>query len=116
MSTPEFKVKQKVKKLLTSYGAYHFSPQTGGYGRSGIPDIIACYDGLFIGIECKAGDNKPTKLQEQELKAIVKAEGIALVINEHNLHELEDVLGSLLQETFIENVDDVANKIIANKY
>ncbi len=110
MSTPEFKVKQKVKKLLTSYGAYHFSPQTGGYGRSGIPDIVACYEGLFIGIECKAGDNKPTKLQEKELKAIDEAEGTALVINESNLHELEKVLSGLSQKNFKENIEDIANK------
>jgi len=98
MSTPEFKVKQKVKKLLANHGAYHFSPQTGGYGRSGIPDIIACCDGIFMGIECKAGDNKPTKLQERELKAIDEAEGIALVINENNLHELESILEELENE------------------
>jgi hypothetical protein len=38
--TPEAKVKNKVKKILDEYGVYHFSPQTGGYGRSGVPDII----------------------------------------------------------------------------
>ena len=41
MSTPEAKVKNKIKQILKDYGAYQFSPQTGGYGRSGIPDIIA---------------------------------------------------------------------------
>ena len=73
MSTPEAKVKNKVKQILKEYGAYQFSPQTGGYGRSGIPDIIACYKGRFIAVECKAGNNKPTRLQEKELRDICSA-------------------------------------------
>jgi Holliday junction resolvase len=58
--TPEGKVKKQVKKILDDVGAYHFSPMTAGYGRSGVPDIIACVKGKFIGIECKAGKNEPT--------------------------------------------------------
>jgi Holliday junction resolvase len=53
MATPESKVKKKVKKILDDLGAYHFSPMATGFGRSGVPDIIACYKGKFIGIECK---------------------------------------------------------------
>ena len=53
MATPESKVKKRVKKILDDLGAYHFSPMMDGYGRSGVPDIIACYKGKFIGIECK---------------------------------------------------------------
>ncbi len=55
MTTPEKKVKQKVAKMLKEMGAYYFYPATGGYGRSGVPDIIGCYAGNFFGIECKAG-------------------------------------------------------------
>jgi hypothetical protein len=40
--TPEKKVKQKVAKLLKEAGAYYFFPATGGYGRSGVPDIVGC--------------------------------------------------------------------------
>lgn len=93
--TPEKKVKKKVTNLLTSYGAYWFYPVQMGMGRSGIPDIIACYRGYFIGIECKAGNNKPTKLQERELLAIELAKGFALVINENNLSELEAILKTI---------------------
>ncbi len=87
--TPEKKVKNKVVGILKEYGAYYFFPATYGYGRSGVPDIIACYRGQFIGIECKAGTNTPTPLQERELSAIQVAGGSALVINEHNLSEVQ---------------------------
>ena len=56
--TPEKKVKEKVTSVLKSIGAYYFYPVSGGYGRSGVPDIIGCYQGKFFGIECKAGAGK----------------------------------------------------------
>jgi Holliday junction resolvase len=88
MATPESKVKKKVKKILDDLGAYHFSPMMDGYGRSGVPDIIACYKGKFIGIECKAGDNKPTLLQLRNIEDIKRNQGLAIVINEGNMQEL----------------------------
>jgi len=90
--TPEKKVKNKVVSILKEADAYYFFPATYGMGRSGVPDVVCCYYGMFIGIECKAGNNKPTELQKQELANIEKAWGKALVINENNLHELEATL------------------------
>ena len=86
--TPEAKVKKKVVQILKQHGAYYFYPVTGGYGRSGVPDVIACYRGRFIGIECKAGTNKPTALQQKNLTDIELADGIALVVNEENIEEV----------------------------
>jgi Holliday junction resolvase len=86
--TPEAKVKKKVKKILDDLGAYHFSPMMDGYGRSGVPDIIACYKGKFIGIECKSGDNKPTLLQLRNIEDIKRNQGLAIVINEDNIESL----------------------------
>jgi Holliday junction resolvase len=88
MATPESKVKKKVKKILDDLGAYHFSPMMDGYGRSGVPDIIACYKGKFIGIECKSGDNKPTLLQLRNIEDIKRNQGLAIVINEGNIESL----------------------------
>ena len=90
--TPEKKVKQRVAKVLKYYGAYYFYPVTAGFGASGVPDIVACYKGRFIGIECKAGKNKPTDLQKRNLDAIVSNGGTALVINEENLADVVSAL------------------------
>jgi len=87
--TPEAAVKAKVYKLLKAKNIYYFTPQTGGYGRSGVPDIICCYRGTFIAIECKAGKNKPTPLQEAEMEKIRISGGTTYVINEDNLYELD---------------------------
>jgi Holliday junction resolvase len=94
-TTPEKKVKDKVVAQLKKLGAYYFYPVTGGYGSSGVPDIVVCHRGRFIGIECKAGRNKPTKLQELNLKQIADAGGIALVINEENVNDVAHILGDI---------------------
>jgi len=90
--TPEKKVKRNVVALLKGMGAYYFYPVTGGWGASGVPDIVGCYKGSFFGIECKAGTNKPTPLQSKNLAAITAAGGIALVINETNIAEVTSAL------------------------
>jgi hypothetical protein len=95
MATPEKKVKDKVKKLLEAYGAYYFMPATGGYGRSGVPDIVACIRGKFIGIECKANGGKPTALQEKNLMNIVNTGGFAILVDEGGIKMFENILGQI---------------------
>ena len=93
--TPEAKVKKVVAKQLNELGCYFFYPATGGYGKSGVPDIVGCYKGEFFGFECKAGKNKPTALQEKNLWDIVKSGGVAEVINEDNMFNVKDMLNGV---------------------
>ena len=91
-STPEAKVKAGVRKLLDTLGIYHFMPPANGFGRAGIPDIIACMDGHFVAIECKAGKGKTTALQDRELNAILNHGGTVFIAREHNLLDLKLLL------------------------
>lgn len=91
-ATPEAKVKKQIRKLLDEMDAYYAMPMGTGYGNSGTPDFLICQRGRFIAVEAKAGNNKPTLLQEAAMARIRKAGGIALVINESNMHELKEVL------------------------
>jgi Holliday junction resolvase len=90
--TPEAKVKKRVVNVLKENGAYYFFPATGGYGRSGVPDVVGCYRGVFFAVECKAGSNKPTALQEAEMRKIREANGITLVVNEDNIDDVKIML------------------------
>lgn len=88
MATPESKVKKRVKEILKNLGAYYVMPVTGGYGNSGAPDFLVCYQGKFIGLECKAGKGKVTALQQRNLDLIDNAGGWSFVINEENVEQL----------------------------
>ena len=84
-ATPESKVKKACVAVIEHFGAHYFFPPANGYGRAGILDIIVCYKGKFLAVECKAGYNKLTALQEREIEAIHKAGGTALVIREDTI-------------------------------
>lgn len=87
-ATPEAKVKAKAVKQLKAVGAYYFYPITGGFGKSGVPDIVGCFKGMFFAIECKAGKNKPTPLQAKSMREIEGAEGLTWVVNEDNVDDV----------------------------
>lgn len=109
--TPEKVVKTRVASLLDSEGVYHFFPATHGYGRSGVPDIVACINGQFLGIECKAKGNKPTALQVRELERIRHCGGVAVVVDETNWDMLRELLRSMKGSTVIGREQEVANAI-----
>ena len=94
-STPEAKVKAKIKAILKAHGAYYAMPIGTGYGSSGVPDFLVCLNGEFLAIEAKAGKGVPTALQLKNLREIETAGGRTLVINEQSL-ELK-VLEAILE-------------------
>lgn len=98
MATPESKVKAKVKKVLEQLGAYYAMPIGTGFGNAGVPDFLVCYQGRFIGIECKAGGNTPTKLQEYNMVRIWKSGGVAIVVNEDNVDNLSQSIRNFANE------------------
>jgi Holliday junction resolvase len=91
--TPESKVKAKVVKALKELGAYYFFPIASPiYGSRGAPDIVCCIGGRFVAVECKAGYNKVTELQQRNLDQIKQAGGVALICNEQTVQHVISAL------------------------
>lgn len=82
--TPEGKVKAAVKRWLTERGIWHFLPVSNGMGSMGIPDVICCWRGRFLAIECKAPGKRlnTTELQDHQIARIHKAGGAAIVVDD----------------------------------
>ena len=95
-ATPEAKVKDRVKKILKTQGAYYTMPVASGFGNAGVPDILACLRGRFIGIECKANGGRPTALQLSNLKQIREAGGVAIIVDETNISTFVEILDKIL--------------------
>ena len=93
--TPEGKIKAMVKRRLQEFSPlhFHFLPVSAGYGKHGIPDIIGCVFGIFVGIETKVPGKEPTALQEERLREIAKADGVAAVV--HDRREMERVIDAI---------------------
>lgn len=68
-----------IKKYLMSLGSdiFFWKEHGGPYGTSGIPDIICCYKGRFVGMECKLPEGQLTELQKRAIRKINLAGGIA---------------------------------------
>ena len=61
-----------------------FKTESGGYMRtasvSGLPDIVAIKDGLYIGLEVKTATGKQSKEQREIQNRITAAGGLYLVV------------------------------------
>jgi hypothetical protein len=77
--TPEGRVKKKLRDIMDDNNVYYFMPATGGYGRSGVPDIVGCVSGKFFAIECKAPGGHVTALQQREIENIIASGGVAFI-------------------------------------
>ena len=71
------------KKIITyleaEYNAYVVKVVTAS--KSGVPDILCCIEGMFVGIEVKTSKsiNNVSKLQLHNIGKIEQASGIAFV-------------------------------------
>lgn len=71
-------LKEKGAWVLKYWGGQ--SSNGKNFTKSGIPDLLVCYCGVFLGIELKAPRGSPTDVQLFNLKEIDKAGGIAILL------------------------------------
>lgn len=91
-STPESKVKDKIKKILKEHGVYYAMPMGTGYGNSGVPDFLCCVNGKFLAVEAKAGKGETTALQKKNIREIEDSGGDAWVVRETNLENFKEYI------------------------
>jgi hypothetical protein len=94
--TPEGKVKAAVKAWLKARGIWYCMPMGTGFGNSGVPDFICCWNGRFLAIETKAPGKRSntTVMQDNQIMGIHQANGMAIVVDSiEQLDQLEERLG-----------------------
>lgn len=87
MPTPENIVKGKVKKVLDKFKSDidGFWPVPSGYGESHL-DYVGCICGHFFCIETKAPGKKPTPRQNERIRRVELAGGLAFVMDGTDAH------------------------------
>lgn len=58
----ETKIQRAIQEYLKGRRIFHFRVNADS-STVGIPDIIACYRGCFVGIEVKTKTGKPSEMQ-----------------------------------------------------
>lgn len=74
-------VKNIRKALDENYPGFYFKTHGSMYQMVGLPDIIGCYKGVFIGIEVKTPEykHKLSKAQKRVIKLITRNGGVAFM-------------------------------------
>lgn len=97
--TPEGKVKKFAKDRLSKElgkNVWIYMPPGGRFGRAGTPDLIGLCQGVFFAIEFKADEScKLTPLQEQSIKQIAQAGGVADVLKGRDEIKLNSIIAAI---------------------
>lgn len=74
-------IENKIKKWLRDNGAYFFKVHGSSFMVPGIPDIVACIKGKFVGIEVKNTGKLYNQSEHQKIhqKLIEEAGGVYIL-------------------------------------
>ena len=103
--TPEKQFENKVKAFLKEQGCWFVKYWSGNaqngrkFTKDGVPDLLVCCNGFFLGIELKAENGKPSELQLWNLEQIRKAGGIGLLLYPHQFEEFKDLVENKLMRS-----------------
>ena len=110
MTEKEFQ--RKVIKYLKSLpNTWFFKVWGGGFQRSGIPDLICCISGVFLAIELKGKDGKPTALQKMNIIKINAAGGIGLILYPEKFKDFENLIEEVIENC---NTPIVESNVLKN--
>lgn len=87
-------VKRKGKELLAKHGWFVWMPPANTFGKTGISDLHAVKPGVFMVVEFKIGDGKPTGNQKAFLTMISEANHFAFVVSDQTMPYFESWLSA----------------------
>lgn len=95
----------KIKKYIEAKGGWQVKFFANKYTKSGIPDILACINGYFVGIEVKSDKGSPSELQLRNVNAIRRAGGFAFVLYPSGWERFTDFVDDLIHDTWSLDMD-----------
>lgn len=94
-------IENKIKNYLKSKNVWYVKYFANSYTPVGIPDILACVNGKFVGIEVKNEIGKTTLLQDYNIKKIKESGGYALIVNPESFEKFKIFIAGLLSDEII---------------
>lgn len=78
--TEEKRIENSIKQWLETNNHWLIKVQGGvNAPSSGVPDILACINGYFVGIEVKTKTGIVSEIQKYQIDRIIKSGGVAFV-------------------------------------
>lgn len=91
----------RIKNFLEEKNCW-FIKYWGGavYTKTGIPDLLVCCNGRFVGVEVKAPNGRPSELQLYNLRKIDEAGGFGVLLYPNQWELFKNFIDCLIEEDF----------------
>lgn len=112
MSGPEKQFENRVKHFLHTVGIYpagypeqkmeaeprgwYFKVWGGGFQKAGIPDLILNLEGVFMAIEVKSQDGRPTEIQDLNIDRIRETLGEAFILYPSGFEQFQRFINRMI--------------------
>ena len=87
---------KQVKAFLKEKGCWVLKTWSNGIQREGVPDLLVCCNGFFLGVELKAKNGHPSPLQLWNIEQIRKSNGYAIVLYPDQFDDFKYLVEDLL--------------------
>lgn len=95
----------QVKEFLAAEGCWILKTWSNGVQRQGVPDLLICCNGYFLGVELKNETGKPSELQKWNVEKIREAGGIAIVLYPDQFNDFKEMIKDITATIVTENID-----------
>jgi hypothetical protein len=99
----------RLKKFLEDEGCWFVKFFANAYTKSGVPDLLVCCNGYFLGVEVKAPNGKPSELQKRNIFQINQSNGIGIVLYPDQFDKFKTMI------RYLRNGDDCDAWMIATQ-
>lgn len=92
----EKQFENKIKNYLKANHCWYVKYFANRMTKVGVPDILACVNGFFVGIEVKASNGHPSDLQIWNRDEIRKANGISIIVYPEQWEDFQLLIQDLI--------------------
>lgn len=115
MSGPETRIQRDIQKAMVERGVFCFKVHGNEHMMAGLPDLICCVDGVYVGLEVKTpstqGDVSPRQFRVHT--QIDEAGGLAAVVwSAEQACQVVDAMRAVARITGLPSmIDDTARRL-----
>lgn len=90
----------QVKDFLKKEGCWFLKTWSNGIQRQGVPDLLICCNGYFVGVELKAEHGEPSDLQIWNIEKIRESCGFAFILYPSGFERFKEFIMQLKHEKY----------------
>lgn len=94
----------RIKKWLDHEKIWYVKYFANGYTKKGIPDILACVNGRFVGIEVKAENGIVAPLQTYQKTQIIRSGGVSIIVRPSQFEDFKTLILSIKNDPMIRRI------------